>query len=94
VRDRSRVMVIGPLERYASGWIAAERVAVSELSPERVGRFVEWRRAAGYRHFRSPRGLTPLLRYLRALGVAPEPIEPRAWSDRCADGALPGVSAW
>jgi hypothetical protein len=61
-----------------SGWMAAEGVAVSQLSPERVERFVEWRRAAGYRHFRSPHGLTPLLVYLRALGAAPEPAAPRA----------------
>lgn len=61
-----------------SGWMAAEGVAVSELSSERVERFVEWRRAAGYRHFQSPQGLTPLLVYLRALGAAPEPAVRRA----------------
>jgi integrase/recombinase XerD len=61
-----------------SRWMAAEQVGVGELSPERVQRFVAWRCAAGYRHFRSSRGLAPLLSYLRALGVAPEPVAPLA----------------
>jgi integrase/recombinase XerD len=59
-----------------SRWMAAERVAVGDLSPARVERFVAWRCAAGYRHFRSSRGLVPLLEYLRGLGVAPLPVAP------------------
>lgn len=61
-----------------SRWMAAEQVAVGELSPEQVQRFVGYRCAAGYRHFRSSRGLAPLLYYLRGLGVAPEPVVPVA----------------
>jgi integrase/recombinase XerD len=57
-----------------SRWMAAERVAVSGLTCERVERFVVWRRAAGYAHFRSSRSLAPLLEYLRALGAAPERV--------------------
>ena len=59
-----------------SRWMAAERVAVGDLSPARVEQFVAWRCAAGYRHFRSSRGLVPLLEYLRVLGVAPLPVAP------------------
>jgi integrase/recombinase XerD len=59
-----------------SRWMAVEGVSAAELSPELVELFVEFRRAAGYRHFRSPRGLAPLLAYLRALGVARDPVAP------------------
>jgi integrase/recombinase XerD len=61
-----------------SRWMAAEPVAVGVLSSTRVEQFVAWRCAAGYRHFRSSRGLVPLLGYLRGLGVAPEPVGPPA----------------
>jgi integrase/recombinase XerD len=57
-----------------SRWMAAERVAVSGLTCERVEEFVAWRRAAGYVHFRSSRSVAPLLEYLRALGAAPERV--------------------
>jgi site-specific recombinase XerD len=59
-----------------SRWMAAEQFAVAELTPERAQQFVQWRRTAGYRHFRSPRGLVPLLTHLRALGAAPVPVAP------------------
>jgi integrase/recombinase XerD len=55
-----------------SRWMAAEQVAVSGLTGERLEGFVVWRRAAGYAHFISSRSLAPLLDYLRALGAAPE----------------------
>jgi integrase/recombinase XerD len=58
--------------------MAAEPAALSELTPERVEQFVARRRAAGCRHFRSPRGLAPLLAYLRGLGVTPDPVAPPA----------------
>lgn len=57
-----------------SRWMAAERVAVSGFTCERVEGFVAWRRAAGYVHFRSSRSLAPLLEYLRALGAVPERV--------------------
>ena len=65
-----------------SRWMVAEQVAVAELTPERVEQFVAWRCAAGYRHFRSSHGLVPLVTYLRALGVTPEPAA------RPADGPI------
>ena len=61
------------LVAHLSRWMAAEGVAVAELTPERVERFVGSRRAAGYRHFRSPSSLARLLGHLRALGVTPAP---------------------
>jgi len=61
------------LMAHLSRWMATERVLASELTPERVEQFAAARRAAGYRHFLSPRGLRPLLRYLGERGVVPEP---------------------
>jgi site-specific recombinase XerC len=61
-----------------SRWMVEEEVPVAELTWERAQQFVEWRCAMGYRHFRSPRGLVPLLAYLRSLGVAPLPVTPSA----------------
>jgi site-specific recombinase XerD len=75
-----------------SRWMAAERVAVSELTPDWVERFVEWRCAAGYRHFRSLHGLTPLLSHLRALGGAPPPEAPAP--DRPVDLVLERYRAY
>jgi integrase/recombinase XerD len=63
-----------------SRWMLARQVAVSELTPERAQEFAEWRRGAGYAHFRSPRGLTVLLAYLRELGVAPDRVVERETS--------------
>ena len=51
--------------------MAAERVAPAGLTAAAVERFVESRRAGGYRHFSTLGALTPLLDYLRSLGVAP-----------------------
>ena len=65
-----------------SRWMAAERIAVSGLTCDRVEGFVAWRRAVGYAHFRSSRSLAPLLEYLRALGAVPE------WVVVPADGPL------
>lgn len=61
-----------------SRWMVEEEVRVAELTWERAQQFVEWRCAMGYRHFRSRRGLVPLLAYLRSLGVAPLPVAPSA----------------
>lgn len=54
-----------------SSWLAAEGVAVSGLSPDVAERFCAARRAAGRTDRATVRALDPLLRYLRALGVAP-----------------------
>jgi len=59
-----------------SGWLAAEGVAVSGLSSEVAERFCAARRAAGHTDRVTVRALDPLLRYLRALGVAPPASSP------------------
>lgn len=51
-------------------WLAARGVDAPGLTAEVVAEFIALRAAAGM-HFRSPKGLAPLLGYLRALGVAP-----------------------
>ena len=51
-----------------SRWLAAQDLGVAALSPEVIERFCAVRRAAGYRDSVSLRGVTPLLRYLRATG--------------------------
>lgn len=62
------------LMAHLSRWMAAEEVAVAELSAEQVQRFIAARCAAGYRHYRSARGVAPLLGYLRGRGVLPAPL--------------------
>lgn len=61
------------LMAHLSRWMAAEEVTVAELSAGQVQRFVAARRVAGYRHYRSARGLAALLGYLRGRGVLPAP---------------------
>lgn len=61
------------LLRYLSGWLAAEGLAAEGLTVEVIGRFLAERRRIGSK-MRSERALVPLLRYLRRIGVAPEPM--------------------
>ena len=61
------------LVAHLSRWMSGEGVPISELTPDRVEQFVAARRAAGYRHFLTSRGLRPLLRYLGERDVIPEP---------------------
>lgn len=56
--------------------MAAERVSVAGLTPERVERFARWRRDAGYRHSLTPAGLAALMAYLHATGALPVPVTP------------------
>jgi len=101
--DPSRARVTGPLQPYATGfvaelsrlgytngsacgqmflmahvsrWLAGEGLGASGLTPEAAGRFLAVRRAGGYAQLLSPKGLAPLLAYLRRLGVAPEAAAP------------------
>jgi site-specific recombinase XerD len=60
------------LVAHLSGWMGREGLAVPELGPEEVGRYVAARRAAGYRHNPSACGLGTLLGYLGGLGVLVE----------------------
>lgn len=57
-----------------SRWLGDRRLPVSGLNEEQVEAFLRFRRDAGYTCWLSPRGLVPLLTYLRSVGVAPEPV--------------------
>ncbi len=61
------------LAAHLSRWLAGEGVNVAALTPAVVAEFLAARRAAGYTSHRSPQALSPLLGYLRGLGVVPPP---------------------
>lgn len=67
VCDQLRLMA------HVSRWLASNGFDVVDLTPERVDDFLVARRAAGYVLWRSPKGVAPLLRYLRHLRVVPLP---------------------
>src|SRR5689334_10918141 len=54
-------------------WMAAEGVGLDGLSQPVIGRYLAWRRTAGYAEYRSPKALRPLLDYLAPRGVLPLP---------------------
>jgi hypothetical protein len=64
------------LMAQVSCWLAAHRLGVGALTAAGVESFLQDRRASGQARRLSPRGLVPLLGYLRGLGVAPEPAPP------------------
>lgn len=51
-------------------WLSAEGVAAAEFDEPRMLAFVAARRTAGQRHVPGPRGMAPLVAYLRQAGVA------------------------
>ncbi len=57
---------------HLSGWLADQGLAVGELTPETVERFLR-ARCKGYVRLLSPRALSPLLGYLRRLELVPGP---------------------
>jgi integrase/recombinase XerD len=62
------------LMAHMSRWLDANGMGPDQLTPTAVARFVEARRAEGYVGLRSVRAVTPLIDYLRDLGVvAPQP---------------------
>jgi len=66
------------LMAHISRWLASQGLDCSALTDEVAAEFLHARRRAGYRNLLSPRALAPLLDYLRAIGVAPEPVAPVA----------------
>jgi integrase/recombinase XerD len=62
----------------ASAWLAARNLGAGDLTEARVERLMAERRAAGYSRLLSSRAMSPLLEYLRGLGVVPlaEPALP------------------
>ncbi|HEX6402838.1 MAG TPA: site-specific integrase [Pseudonocardiaceae bacterium] len=64
------------LMAHLSRWLVGERLDAGGLTPQVVQRFLAARRAAGYKLYRSPKALVPLLGYLRELGVTPPASPP------------------
>ena len=56
-----------------SHWISETGLRSCELKQEAIDGFLALRRAQGYKRGIAPKGIAPLLGYLRCIGVAPEP---------------------
>ena len=76
---------LAQLMAHVSRWLDGQGLMPEELSEEVADQFLADRRGQ-YRKFRTRRGLQPLLRYLRRIGVVP-PAEPGV-RDVSADVAL------
>ena len=62
------------LAAHLSSWLEGSGLAAWDLTIERIAEFLDARSSGPARlGLSTGRGLAPLLRYLRALGVAPEP---------------------
>jgi integrase/recombinase XerD len=70
-----RVPVVFQLQlmAHASRWLEEEGLLAGALTSEVVERFLAARRAAGYANHVTARAMSPLVGYLRGLGVAPPP---------------------
>jgi hypothetical protein len=60
------------LAAHLSRWLAAAGLGTAALTVSMAEAYLSARRAAGYTAYLTPKALTPLLGYLRGLGVAPE----------------------
>lgn len=58
---------------HVSRWLRDRSLEVGELTNERVEEFLLTRRAEGFAHLLSARGMIPLLDYLRSVGAIPVP---------------------
>jgi len=63
------------LMAHLSRWMAQRGLAADALTASALADFLAARREAGYRPWLSPRALSPLLPYLRGLGVVPADLE-------------------
>jgi integrase/recombinase XerD len=61
------------LMAHLSRWMSPRELVVGDLTPGRVEEFLAARRESGYVLWCSPKGVAPLLAYLRSAGVAPTP---------------------
>jgi site-specific recombinase XerD len=66
------------LMAHVSGWLEDHGLRAQQLTTARLQEYLVYRRACGHVHRFSPRGLAPLLAYLRGLGVAPSATPPPA----------------
>ncbi len=62
------------LTAHLARWLEAEGLTLRDLTDERADAFFLHRRQEGYTVYRTRRGLEPLLRYLRGLGVIDPPL--------------------
>jgi site-specific recombinase XerD len=65
------------LMAHLSRWMMQHGLAADGLTASVLADFLAARRAAGYRLWLSPKALTPLLEYLRGVGVTPVEPEPQ-----------------
>ena len=70
------------LAAHLSRWLERQGLDAGDLTAECVERYLAARRASGQVRRLTPRGLRPLLSYLRGLGVAPRPAAPTAATAR------------
>src|ERR1700738_3463909 len=59
------------LMAHLSRWLAQRGLTADRLTASVLAEFLTARRDAGYRMWLSPKALTPLLSYLRGLGLVP-----------------------
>src|SRR3954452_21277880 len=59
------------LMAHVSSWLEDRGLEAGQLTPARLQEYLAYRRACGHVHRFSPRGLAPLLVFLRRLGVVP-----------------------
>ena len=70
------------LTAHLSRWLERQGLDAGDLTAECVERYLAARRASGQVRRLTPRGLRPLLSYLRGLGVTPPPAAPTAATPR------------
>jgi len=71
---------------HVSTWLQERNVGLDSFTSVHVEEFLVTRRIAGYAQWCTPKGLAPLLNYLRALNVVPEAtIEPPTSSETVLD---------
>jgi len=61
------------LASHLSRWLEAQGLGPRDLSDDQVDSFLRARRAAGYTHWLSRRGLVPIRNFLAEVGLTPEP---------------------
>ena len=71
------------LMAHASRWLASNEFDAGDFTAARAEEFLETRRSEGYTLWLSTKAMTPVLAYLRGLGVAPRPnpVDPATPAD-------------
>ena len=72
------VVALLHLMAHLSRWLEHQGIGTDDLTDDCIERYLVARRASGQVRRLSPRGLIPLLDYLRGLDVAPKPLPPVA----------------